>query len=85
MFRFPLAAASLVVAAALAPAADPAPELVALERRAVRPTDAGFRWQEIPWHTDAATALAEARKENRPLFVWMAGGRDRDGTPLERC
>ena len=85
MPRFPLAAASLVVVATLAPAADPVPEVRALEARAVRPAGAGFRWQEIPWHTDAATALAEARKENRPLFVWMAGGRDRDGTPLERC
>lgn len=85
MTRFALAAVFVVVVATLAPAAEPVPELAALERRAVRPAGAGFRWQEIPWHTDAAAALADARKENRPLFVWMAGGRDRDGTPLERC
>ncbi len=74
-----------LVALLCAPPADPVPERAQLEAKAVRPAAAGFRWQDIPWHTDAATALAEAKKENRPLFVWMAGGRDRDGTPLERC
>ena len=32
-----------------------------------------------------AKVRAKAKAENRPLFVWLAGGRDRDGTPLERC
>ena len=68
-----------------APAAAQSPALVALEKKAIRPAQAGFRWQEIPWHTDAESALSAARAEKRPLFVWMAGGRDRDGTPLERC
>ena len=67
------------------PVAAQSPEFVALQKRAVRPAQAAFRWQEIPWHTDAKSALAAAKAENRPLFVWMAGGRDRDGTPLERC
>ena len=69
----------------LAFAAAPSPEFAALERQAVRPAQAAFRWQEIPWFTDAEAALTTARRENRPLFVWLAGGRDRDGTPLERC
>lgn len=68
-----------------APAAGQSAEFAALEARAVRPTHAAFRWQAIPWLTDAAPALVAARLESRPLFVWIAGGRDRDGSPLERC
>ena len=50
-----------------------------------RPGAGNFRWQTIPWVVDPAEALRQAKAENRPLFVWLAGGRDRDGTPLERC
>lgn len=63
------------------------PELTALRKQAsaIRPPAAAFTWQQIPWHTEPEPALKEARAENRPLFVWLAGGRDRDGSPLERC
>jgi hypothetical protein len=63
------------------------PERLELLRKVqvYRPNTTDFRWQEIPWHTDAENALKQAREEKRPLFVWLAGGRDRDGTPLERC
>ena len=75
------------LALALPVAADPVRERDELLRRAaaVRPNDADFRWQQIPWLADPAEALKQARAEDRPLFVWLAGGRDRDGTPLERC
>jgi len=68
-------------------AADAVPEREDLLRQAaaVRPHASGFRWQQIPWHVEAADALKQARDENRPLLVWLAGGRDRDGSPLERC
>ena len=69
----------------VSPAAGQSPEFLALERQAIRPAQAAFRWQEIPWHTDAESALQAARAEQRPLLIWLAGGRDRDGTPLERC
>lgn len=71
----------------LALSADPIPERAALLRTAdrYRPHATDFRWQQIPWHTDPDAALAQAKAENRPLFVWLAGGRDRDGSPLERC
>jgi hypothetical protein len=78
----------LLVALALAPlAAAGEPEADALRRRAapLRPTAADLRFREIPWLIDPAAALAAARAEGRPLFVWLAGGRDRDGNPLERC
>jgi hypothetical protein len=67
--------------------ADPMPERAALLRKAAqfRPNRGDLRWQELPWHTDADAALAAAKRESRPLFVWLAGGRDRDGFPLERC
>ncbi len=59
----------------------------ALQREAewIKPTTAELQWQQIPWVIDLAGALEEARKEKRPIFFWAAGGRDRDGTPLERC
>jgi hypothetical protein len=85
MRRLLLLALLLFPAVALA-ADDPAERTDLLKKAAaVRPAPADFAWQQIPWHTEAATALKEAKAENRPLFVWLAGGRDRDGSPLERC
>ena len=62
-------------------------ELAALLKKAAafRPGGSDFGWREIPWNDDPTAAVKEARDEKRPLFVWLAGGRDRDGTPLERC
>jgi hypothetical protein len=73
--------------APIARADEPAPELSALLNKAAqyRPGARDLAWREIPWNDDPATALKEARAEKRPLLVWLAGGRDRDGTPLERC
>ena len=51
----------------------------------VKPTAEELRWQEIPWELDLAGALEKARAEKRPIFFWAAGGRKRDGLPLERC
>ena len=85
MLRCIVIALSLAFAATVS-AVEPR-EFADLARRAdaVRPKAADFRWQEIPWQTEPAEALAAAQAENRPLFVWLAGGRDRDGSPLERC
>jgi hypothetical protein len=68
-------------------AEDPTPELTAILKKAaaIRPHDHDLVWREIPWYTDPTDALKQAREEKRPLFVWLAGGRDRDGNPLERC
>ena len=71
---------------ALASGAEPTERADLLKKAAViRPAAVDFAWQQIPWHTEAASALKEAKAEDRPLFVWLAGGRDRDGSPLERC
>jgi hypothetical protein len=66
---------------------DSVPELTALLKKAAafRPHDHDLVWRQIPWYTDPTDALKQAREEKRPLFVWLAGGRDRDGNPLERC
>jgi hypothetical protein len=66
---------------------DSEPELAAILKKAAafRPHDHDLVWRQIPWYTDPTDALKQARKEKRPLFVWLAGGRDRDGSPLERC
>jgi hypothetical protein len=58
-----------------------------LERRAamVRPAANEVRWQRLPWIVDPDEAIAAARTEHRPIFFWAAGGRGRDGLPLERC
>jgi len=52
---------------------------------AVKPTPAELRWQQIPWEIDLQEAMDLAKKEKRPIFLWAAGGRGRDGVPLERC
>ena len=52
---------------------------------AVKPTQAELRWQQIPWELDLQEAIDLARKVKRPIFLWAAGGRGRDGVPLERC
>lgn len=72
---------------AAAPAAEPVPELAALLRKAepYRPTARDLVWRQIPWEIDPTPALKAAKDEDRPLFVWLAGGRKRDGSPLERC
>ncbi|HVL16044.1 MAG TPA: hypothetical protein VM529_25950 [Gemmata sp.] len=69
-----------------APAGDAGvPEVEALRKKVQRPAARDLAWREIPWYDEAAAALAQAREEKRPLFVWLSGGRDRDGSPLERC
>ena len=58
-----------------------------LERRAeaIRPPAELVRYQHIPWVLDLTQAVQLAKDEKRPIFFWAAGGRDRDGIPLERC
>ena len=81
--------AVVAVAAFSAPAAgdDRVPEVAEMLKKATpyRSGARDFAWREIPWYDEPAAALKQAREEKRPLFVWLAGGRDRDGSPLERC
>ena len=76
---------ALVLIPSVTSAAEP--ELAALLQKAEahRPAARDLVWRGIPWEIDPAAALTAAKDEGRPLFVWMAGGRKRDGSPLERC
>jgi hypothetical protein len=51
----------------------------------IQPLSQELNWQRLPWVTSPDEALQQARDENRPILLWVAGGRQRDGTPLERC
>jgi hypothetical protein len=77
--------ALLLPFAATAPPDDPLYQEFAKKAAALKPTAAELRYLEMPWEVDLDAALRQARAENRPLFFWAAGGRDRDGVPLERC
>jgi hypothetical protein len=55
------------------------------QAEALKPSAAELRFQQIPWELDLTEAIRAAKKEQRPIFLWAAGGRDRDGEPLERC
>ena len=75
---------SLVAAKAQPPMLSPE-HVLQIQAAKIKPTAAQMRWQQIPWELDLHDALREAKKEQRPIFFWAAGGRDRDGVPLERC
>jgi hypothetical protein len=59
---------------------DRLPEDAVRRYRAVKPTPAELRWRQIPWLDDLPEAAALARKEGRPLFLWVS-----DDDPLDRC
>jgi hypothetical protein len=39
-----------------------------------------FKWQQIPWLLDLEEGIRLAKKENRPLLLFVSGDE-----PLERC
>jgi hypothetical protein len=45
----------------------------------LRPPDE-LNWQRIPWLTDLPEAIRQARAEDRPILLWVAGD-----DPLDRC
>ena len=40
----------------------------------VKPQPGESKWATIPWLTDLDEARRRAAKEDKPLFVWRAGG-----------
>jgi hypothetical protein len=74
-----------LIAAGLAPAArgDDWPRLPSGDLpyyRAIKPREDEVRWRAIPWMQDLQAAVGVAKREKRPLFLWVAGDE-----PLERC
>jgi hypothetical protein len=79
-----LAAAALVVAV-ISAGLSFGQESLEHRAAAIRPTSDLVRYQRIPWVLDLNEAVHLAKDEKRPIFFWAAGGRERDGVPLERC
>src|SRR5262245_60988570 len=46
----------------------------------ILPKPQELRWQQIPWRATWADALAAAKKENKPIYVWAMNGH-----PLGNC
>jgi hypothetical protein len=42
--------------------------------RLIKPQPGESKWATIPWLTDLAEARRKAAAEDKPLFVWRAGG-----------
>ena len=76
----------LVTLPAATPTAEQAAEVAALIKKSApyRPGAVTSPGVKSPGMMTPA-ARSSRRLEKRPLFVWLAGGRDRDGSPLERC
>ena len=80
------AAAALIapLVAAAAGAGEPADRLPADAARMYgfvkSPHPGELKWQQIPWLTDLADAVRQARAEGRPLLLFVSGD-----DPLERC
>jgi hypothetical protein len=63
----------------LAPAAEtPAPAVPADQfarlHALIKPQPGESKWAAIPWLTDLPEARRRAVAEDRPLFIWRAGG-----------
>jgi len=87
---FVVATAGAVAARADAPSSGSAasnPDVGRLPRDAARmyafvkqPHPGELKWQQIPWLTDLAEGIRQARAENRPLVLFVSGDE-----PLEKC
>jgi len=62
----------LLVAACLLPAQDDPAALA----RLIRPQPGESKWAAIPWLTNLKEARERAAREDKPLFLWRAGGGD---------
>ena len=63
----------LAILAAWVMSADLPPDQAALHAL-IRPQPGEAKWASIPWETNLARARARSAKEDKPLFVWRAGG-----------
>ena len=41
--------------------------------------DAKVAWKKVSWRTCLLDALKEARREKKPVFLWVLGGEPADG------
>jgi len=58
-----------------APDLDPSWDArLAAIHRLIRPQPGESAWAAVPWTTDLAEARRRAAAEDKPIFVWRAGG-----------
>jgi hypothetical protein len=48
--------------------------------KVIVPRESEMRWREIPWLVDLDEAVRLAKKEKRPILLWVSGD-----DPLQRC
>jgi len=68
---------SLLALAALTPglhAGPLTPDQLAPLQKLIRPQPGESKWVAIPWLTNLQEARRKAVAEDKPLFVWRAGG-----------
>jgi hypothetical protein len=65
-----------VALAAAAAGAEPqlSPNQFAKIHKLIKPQPGESRWAEIPWLTNLSEARRRSAAEDKPLFVWRAGG-----------
>ena len=66
--------ACLIASAQAAEKKEPSPEQFGALHRLIKPQPGEARWASIPWMTNLAEARQRSAKEDRPLYVWRAGG-----------
>jgi hypothetical protein len=54
----------------------PAQEDAAALARLIKPQSGESKWAAIPWLTNLKEARERAVREDKPLFLWRAGGGD---------
>ena len=65
-----------LILAACAIASLPSQEDAAALARLIKPQAGESRWAAIPWLTNLKEARERAVREDKPLFLWRAGGGD---------
>lgn len=66
----------ILLLASLALALRPAGEDPAALARLIKPQPGESRWASISWLTNLKEARERAVREDKPLFLWRAGGGD---------
>jgi hypothetical protein len=67
-------AVSFFTSAQAAEKKEPSPEQFGALHRLIKPQAGEARWASIPWMTNLAEARQRSAKEDKPLYVWRAGG-----------
>jgi hypothetical protein len=70
--RMKLAAAFLALSAPVGTGAESFTDLQLL----IKPQPGEAKWTKVPWETSLQRARERSVREDKPLFLWRAGGGD---------